>query len=355
MKIIFLTTQFSGLSGGAIYDEYFFNKLNEYFTKQVILREDKDFKNEENKFVKNYIKFANIYKTHAQDLTDCDYLFINSRLYTRFIKFPWFKKGRSKIVVIHHHFNYQSNKGFKRIVHYVLEMNFLSHADWIITPNIFTLDVLNQKGFKDKSVLIESNINNEIHKSSIPVLNQFLFVGTVEPRKGLHFALKAFARFHENHQSFSYLIAGSFNPDNSYIKSLKRIISYYHLENYVKFLGRITEEQKENLYNTSMAFLFPSQNEGYGYVLVEAMSYGIPVIAYDNTAMPYTVNSSNGVLVKNHSIAKMTEAMEKLVNDPTYRERLCNGAFETVRNLPDKIKIEKEYQHFFEIMRKGKI
>jgi len=64
-------------------------------------------------------------------------------------------------------------------------------------------------------------------------------------------------------------------------------------------------------------------------VLVEAMSYGLPVIAFDNSAVPYTVKDGlNGLLVKNNSVEDLKHAMKRLLVDEGLRNRLSIGALE---------------------------
>ena len=122
----------------------------------------------------------------------------------------------------------------------------------------------------------------------------------------------------------------------------------YQIEEKVKFLGRVDSDLKSKLFQESKLFLFPSQNEGYGLVLVEAMSYGMPVVAFDNTAMPYTVNSTNGAVVLNKDIEKMAEAMEKILMNNTEYCRVSEGAKKTVSALPSEETINREYVAFIQ-------
>ena len=113
------------------------------------------------------------------------------------------------------------------------------------------------------------------------------------------------------------------------------------------FMGRVNEKQKDELYKESKCFLFPSQNEGYGWVLIEAMSYGLPVIAFDNTAMPYTVNNGNGRIIKNKDIAAMGKALGEIVDHQKLYDALADGAIATVKGLPSEEQISFEYDKFF--------
>ena len=78
------------------------------------------------------------------------------------------------------------------------------------------------------------------------------------------------------------------------------------------------------------------------------MSYGLPVIAFDNSAMPYTVNETNGILVPDRDEAGLTEALCRLADDPELYARLSRGAAEKVRSLPDAAAVDREYEEFLD-------
>lgn len=345
MKIHFLTSKFNGATGGLIYDEILFNKLKTAFSNQVNLITDENFLLENQEESKNYKRFEKIYLNHAKELTDCEYLFVNSRLYTRFGKFPWKELNNNcKVVLIHHRFNYMTQTKIERyLIHRFLELSFLNRADLIITPNQYTMDTLKKLKLGNKSELIEAYISNKLKKSSTKRKNQILFVGTVEPRKGANYGIDAFYNFQKKHPEYKYILAGTFDESNAFCKKLIKQVSDYHIEDKVEFLGRIDDALKAQLFQESKIFLFPSQNEGYGLVMVEAMSYGMPVVAFNNTAMPYTVNNSNGAIVPNRNTIKMTEALEEILSDENRYFRVSEGAKKTVLNLPSTKEIDMEY------------
>ena len=349
MKINFLTTKLSGLTGGVIYDEELYNRLLQRFPGQVSLIEDQNFGDEFKGITPNFRRYAQVYKKHAKELLECDYLIINSRLYTRFITFPWTINPSCKVMLIHHHFNFMTHSGILKIIHKYFEINFLIRADCLITPNPYTKDTIVKLGLKNRIALLEAYINKETHTDFKHKKDVISFIGTVEPRKGLHYGIPAFKRFVEKHPSYQFKIAGTLKANN-YINKLKRIVKDLDLENNVVFLGRVNEKQKDELYKESKCFLFPSQNEGYGWVLIEAMSYGLPVIAFDNTAMPYTVNNGNGRIVKNKDIAAMGKALAEIIDSQKLYNDLANGAIATVKELPSKEQISLEYNDFFDTL-----
>ncbi|HLL60205.1 MAG TPA: glycosyltransferase, partial [Candidatus Nitrosocosmicus sp.] len=72
-------------------------------------------------------------------------------------------------------------------------------------------------------------------------------------------------------------------------------------------------EELSSLYKNSKAFLFASQDEEFGMAPVEAMSHGLPVIAYASGGLKETVlDSQNGYLYDSLDIDKLGEAVTKL-------------------------------------------
>ncbi len=65
----------------------------------------------------------------------------------------------------------------------------------------------------------------------------------------------------------------------------------------VEFLGNLTDEQLKKSYLNAKAFLFSSRDEEFGIAVVEAMGYGLPVIAYPSGGIPeYVIDGKNGYL-----------------------------------------------------------
>ena len=102
------------------------------------------------------------------------------------------------------------------------------------------------------------------------------------------------------------------------------------LEENVKFHGIVSQQELERFYSQAYAFVFPSLLEGYGLVLIEAMSYGLPVIAFNNSAMPYTIkNEVNGLLVTNCDSTELGDKILWLMKNVDYHRNLSQNALKT--------------------------
>jgi glycosyltransferase involved in cell wall biosynthesis len=121
-----------------------------------------------------------------------------------------------------------------------------------------------------------------------------LFIGTIEPRKNLVNALRAFDSFLQNRpeqaSQIRFIVAGKKGWHTQDIESeLIRVNhTWRHVEpnGVVQFLGPVTEEEKWNLLARASCLLYPSFDEGFGLPLLESLAVGTPVIASNQGALP---------------------------------------------------------------------
>ncbi|MEK7109929.1 MAG: glycosyltransferase [Patescibacteria group bacterium] len=132
--------------------------------------------------------------------------------------------------------------------------------------------------------------------------NYYLTVSRLARAKHIDILIKA-----ANAAKFNLKIVG----DGRDLERLKQIASPT-----VEFLGNLTDEELKKTYTNAKAFLFSSRDEEFGIAVVEAMGYGLPVIAYRSGGIPeYVTNGKNGFLfdqlVPSNLIDKVKE-FEKL-------------------------------------------
>ncbi|MBR4644554.1 MAG: glycosyltransferase family 4 protein [Bacteroidaceae bacterium] len=112
--------------------------------------------------------------------------------------------------------------------------------------------------------------------------NYFLYVGRIEPNKGLLDLLKAYNNAQTpNYPSFPKMkVAGAFS-DVSYSQIINRYIEENHLENNVDLLGE--RKDIDQLMQHALALIVPSKFEGFGFCMAEAMFNGCIVVGYNDT------------------------------------------------------------------------
>ena len=329
MSILIIYPQLDKPStGGQFYDFAFLQQLKSIKKDCCVTLVDKDLG------AGNSFLYMLKYVKKIRWISDFDIIISNSRLYPRLLllflllKFFYTKK---RTVVFHHHFNYMTQKGFKRYIHKFLELSFLKTVDTVIIPSPYIRDLMIKYCPNIKIEYLEiafnhkDNINNRVKRKG----NRLLFVGSVEPRKGVEYLVDMVDYLVANGFYFHLTIVGGISSQ-SYYQFLISKLNKKRLNEYVTFTGRISESHLEELFVESDIFTFPSLHEGYGMVLIEAMSYGLPVVAFSNSAMPYTVkNMKNGLLAENMNLADFSSKVLLLLKDQKLLKYLSQGAFET--------------------------
>ncbi|MBP9669853.1 glycosyltransferase family 4 protein [Candidatus Woesebacteria bacterium] len=91
--------------------------------------------------------------------------------------------------------------------------------------------------------------------------------------------------------------------------------------NRIKYLGYVTRTELASLYKGALAFIFPSSYEGFGYPVLEAMSYGTPVISSSATSLAEVV-SYGGILVDPYDVSGYVKAIRRISKSKDLRKEL---------------------------------
>lgn len=259
----------------------------------------------------------------------------------------WVKKAKSTMII--HHFIFVGQQGFRwRIIKWFM-CKYASMMDSIIIPSPYTLDLAKEL-FPHKKIFYVPLPFQQVYKQSERYeVGNLLYVGTIEERKGLSYLIDAISLL-ENKNEVKLNIVGKV-VDRIYSEKLNQQIEALGLSNNVCFHGRVSDEALIECYQKAEIFTFPSLLEGYGIVLIEAFNNGLPIICFNNTAMPYTVKDGvNGFVAKNEDSKDMAEKIQQLIGNAALRSRLQEGIKDTVMQLKTKEDFNKGisifYKHF---------
>ncbi len=180
-----------------------------------------------------------------------------------------------------------------------------------------------------KSRLIFQGISQPSHCNIVSISNreenyEFLFVGTLEPRKNLPRLLSAYKRVVASDIKSTLLIVGGNGWGN---ESIAELVKEFSLEDRVKIYGYVSDEKLFELYQRSYVLVMPSLYEGFGLPLLEAMQFGVPVITSKVSSMP-EVAGAGGILVDPFSVDEIADAMIRLISDRDLRDALGQQALE---------------------------
>lgn len=278
---------------------------------------------------------------------ESDIIVTNSAHYMRLMLLPPFLRRwkKKKIYTIHHHFMYRQFSGLKRRIYKYFEWKWLRSMDTIICASPYVYDELTTS-LPDKNIEhFQTPFEIAPKLDSHPIPSSLTFTGTIEPRKGLIYLIKALAMLKNQGFEYPLTIVGKIT-DRNYYNNLLEIISANSLN--VTFTGFISNDEVERILSSTDVFVFPSLLEGYGRSIIEAQVYGLPIVSFDNSAMPYNVkNGENGFTVPTGDFEKFAEAIRLIVENRELRNKFSEGAIKNIENQHTQETFRQEIIRYF--------
>lgn len=161
--------------------------------------------------------------------------------------------------------------------------------------------------------------------------------------KGFDTLLNAFARVATKHPDWRLQLAGTGDGGKAHLTGLAKHLG---ISERVDFLGFRNDIEK--VMHRSEVFVLSSRYEGFGMVLVEAMSQGCACVSFDCEAGPSDIieHEVDGLLVENQNLVALTCALERVMADEPLRARLSIGArAKALRYAP--LSITDRWMHLF--------
>jgi glycosyltransferase involved in cell wall biosynthesis len=156
-----------------------------------------------------------------------------------------------------------------------------------------------------------------------------LYLGGFDARKNIETLLQVYTWAQDTlGQDFPLVIAGQL-PDthNDFFRDPRVIAKALEVEDVVRFIGPVAEEDKPALYRGAMAFLYPTRYEGFGLPALEALACGVPVVGSHASSVPEIVGAA-GMLVDPDDARSMAGALIAVVTEYELHERLAKAAIE---------------------------
>ena len=176
-----------------------------------------------------------------------------------------------------------------------------------------------------------------------------LFIGTIEPRKNIPKLIKAFSNYiFENEESQTSLViagekgwkfGGVFRELNEFNNRLTG--------SRIKYIGKISNRERNILIGNCRAFIFPSLYEGFGFPVLEAMAPGVPVVTSNNSSLAEIATGAS-YLVDPYDVNDIRRGIKTVLEDKILRYQLVAAGKERVKNFD----WDKTARQFVELMSK---
>lgn len=187
------------------------------------------------------------------------------------------------------------------------------------------IDIIKDEPLTEKiSVIHMGVLVGEPNKGYLmpPDIFTFLCPANFVHKKGHRYLFEACKILSEKSLNFRCLIAG----DGPLEEELRKFVGDLDLSDYIEFLGRLPHERLLDLYGKGEinAVVLPSittedgEKEGIPVALMEAMSYGIPVVSTNTGGIPELIGDGSGIMVEERDPEAIANSIEKLINDTAY-------------------------------------
>ncbi|MFV1858006.1 MAG: glycosyltransferase [Anaerolineales bacterium] len=167
-----------------------------------------------------------------------------------------------------------------------------------------------------------------------------LFVGRIEPLKGLDSLLNAMALLYQRGQHDLHLMVIGGEPDanpdeiTAEMNRLKALTSELELEDEVTFLGRRDQDVLQYYYSAAEIVVMPSHYESFGLVALEAMACGTPVVASETGGLVFLVkNGETGLHVPTAAPQALADKLQHLLENDAELRRMGQQAAKYARKF----------------------
>lgn len=230
-----------------------------------------------------------------------------------------------KIAVEHHYHN--NNSKYINIL-----KNKYNNIDYLfaLTETLYKDYQLFLKNNHHTKIVLMPNMISDIPKEkSNLTTKELITMSRLDPGKKVDDIIKIFAK--SSNENWHLSILG----DGEEYTNLSNLIKELHLENKITLVGYVPKEKIGLYLKNASIFLMASLTEGLPMVLLEAMSYGIPCIAYE-TASGVTdiiANDVNGYVISHRNEKQYIDKLNNLINDEKLRKKMGKECLQTINKF----------------------
>lgn len=303
-----------------------------------------------------WMKAINVFKNgiflHLSSIID-NYDVIQVHEYDQLQSWLLYTFSRKKIVIYHGPYYDKFNKGYnlKCKVFDTLFLPFSRRAKenvTCLTKSPFAVDFLKSKGFKNVvsvGVGLDTEMlrKNESSASSAYTITSTdstaastrfnaLYVGKLEERRNITFLLDLAEKLHELDNSFFLTIVGKYDGPEYQAKISPRLEALVN-KGLIRHIEAMTQKELPALYRSSDIFLFTTNYDIFGMVLLEAMYYGaVPASSLNGGSKTLIDDGKDGLIMDNYDVNTWIERITHLIKNREQLDKLKSNAHDKIAN-----------------------
>ena len=170
----------------------------------------------------------------------------------------------------------------------------------------------------------------------------FLHIGTFDKRKNIPLLVEAYAKYLQKSPNPKKLVLAGGPGQSKQMNDfpvVQKLVEQLGLQHQILLTGYISDSQIKSLYEGAFAYVFPSQNEGFGIPILESMGFGVPVIHSDQPAL-LEVGNGAGLSFQTGNQADLTEKMILLEQENDLRNQLIQQGSSRAKDFSSQKFIE---------------
>lgn len=176
-----------------------------------------------------------------------------------------------------------------------------------------------------------------------------LFVGTLRPIKGVKYLIQAMDIIAKQDAGIKLVLVG----DGEERQALEELVKELDLEEDVKFIGKVPNEEVPEYMVGSDAFVLPSLSEGFPNVVLEAMASALPIVASKVGGLPEIVkDGENGFLVEPKNPGQIAEKVLLLFGGEELRKSISRNNKEKAKDYSWESVVERLEEVYLEVLNK---
>ncbi|MEY8200343.1 MAG: glycosyltransferase family 4 protein [Colwellia sp.] len=150
-----------------------------------------------------------------------------------------------------------------------------------------------------------------VNKRKLNEVVTFLYVANLDERKGVLKAVEVFSEYFKSNEDSILNVVGADTVAMTKKKLLEIIEDKYpHLNGKVRLLGALYGKEKEEVYSSADIFIYPTEHDAAPLVVLEALSYGLPVVCSNQGALSdMVIDGGNGFVVDEFNVASYVDSI----------------------------------------------
>lgn len=222
--------------------------------------------------------------------------------------------------------------------------HILSKSDTIIALSPFWKSEIEKIIGKTDRVQVLFNPCPSVTKLDIVKENRILFAGTMNQRKGYGDLMQAFAQIAKTFPNWKLQFAG-----NGELEQAQKLATELGISDQVELLGWVSGEQKTEYFSKAKIFCLPSYAEGFPMAVLDAWSYGLPVVCTRVGGLPDIAVDNDSVLFFDASnIKQLATCLSRLISDEDLQLKLSQNGLSFAETMFNIATINKQLADIYE-------